>query len=302
MRKVLHALGILLGAVTALVALLLLALFVISEERLNQTYEIQVEEVAVPEDPASIEHGRRLVRSVGFCSDCHGENFAGQVFDEGPLVGRITVKNLTPGTGGMDSSYKTIDWVRAIRHGVGRDGRSLLDMPSTMFYHFSDRDLGAIIAYLQSLPPVDNELPDKQIGLMGRLIILQEPSLLPAQQIDHDAPRPPVPEPAVTAEYGRYLSMSCQLCHGEDLAGSDEPGAGLNLTPAGDLYDWTEADFIRTMRTGVTPEGDNLNPDLMPWKRIGEMNDEELRAIWLYLQTLSPVENTVPLNTPQDQE
>jgi hypothetical protein len=100
-------------------------------------------------------------------------------------------------------------------------------------------------------------------------------------------------------EYGRY----CLILPGlpwRDLAGSQEPGAGLNLTPAGDLKNWTESDFIRALRTGVTPEGKNLNPELMPWKRIGELTDEELRAIWLYLQTLPPVENPVPQSTSSD--
>jgi hypothetical protein len=125
---------------------------------------------------------------------------------------------------------------------------------------------------------------------MARWFILQDPSLIAAQVIDHDAPRPTAPAPGVTSEYGRYLAEVCTLCHGENFAGGTEPGAGLNLTPGGDLGDWSEADFIQTIRSGVNPNGKQLNPELMPWKRIREMSDEELRAIWLFLQSLPPVE------------
>ena len=66
----------------------------------------------------------------------------------------------------------------------------------------------------------------------------------------------------------------------------------MNLTPAGDLGHWTEADFLKAIRTGTTIDGKALNPDLMPWRMIGKMTDDELKAIWLYLQTVPPVEVT----------
>jgi hypothetical protein len=67
-------------------------------------------------------------------------------------------------------------------------------------------------------------------------------------------------------------------------------GAGLSLTPAGNLADWSEADFIRTLRTGITPNGRELDPELMPWSTVGRLSDDEAKAIWLYLQSLPPVE------------
>jgi hypothetical protein len=147
-----------------------------------------------------------------------------------------------------------------------------------------------VIAYLKALPPVDNVLPQKQLGWVARYYVLTTPDLLSAATIDHNAPPPDAPEPGLTVEYGSYLAVSCGFCHGEDLAGGLEPGAGLNLTPAGDLGNWTEEDFIRALRTGYRPDGRQLKRDLMPWDRIGEMSDLELRAIWLYLQSLPPVQ------------
>lgn len=57
-----------------------------------------------------------------------------------------------------------------------------------------------------------------------------------------------------------------------------------NLTLGGELAAWTEQGFIDTMRSGVTPFGRSLNEE-MPWKYFGQMTDDELKAVWMYLQT-----------------
>ncbi len=147
-----------------------------------------------------------------------------------------------------------------------------------------------MIAYLKNVPAIDNQLPATRAGLLSRIFILIDPSLLPAQVIDHDAERSPAPVPGVTAEYGRYLAFSCTICHGENFAGGLSVGAGLNLTPGGDLGNWTQGDFVRALRTGDTPEGRRLNPESMPWRRLKLLSDEELQAIWLHLQSLPAVE------------
>lgn len=295
--KIFQWIGILLIALLGLALLALLALYYTTNQKLNKTYEVSFKPLEISMDPQTIERGRHIVTTWGGCIECHGGNFAGQVFDEGLLVGRLVVANLTPGKGGIGAVFSDEDWVRAIRYGLDTDGTSLISMPSEYFNALSDADLAAVIAYLRSLPPVDTDHPEIRLGPMGRWFVLLEPHFLPASLIDHDAPRPPEPVPGVTVEYGRYLSIACTACHAENLAGGDEPGAGLNLTPAGDLGDWSEEQFIRTLRTGVTPSGKQLDPELMPWKSMGQMSDDELKAIWLYLQSVSPVEN-LPTPTP----
>jgi mono/diheme cytochrome c family protein len=186
------------------------------------------------------------------------------------------------------------DWVRAIRHGVGHDGRGLAMMPVRTFYYLSDEDLGALIAYLKSLPPIDNELPSTDLGPLGRVMLALgqlppeiEPNVI---SIDHNAPRPVAPQPGVTVEYGKYLARTCALCHGPNFNGQTvqidgPPVLTPNLTPGGELRFWSEEDFITTMRTGVTPSGHQLK-DVMPWKYFGQMTDDELKAVWMYLQSL----------------
>ena len=279
------------GGLIGLLLLVFATVYIVSESKLNQTYAVAVDQVAVATAPDAVTRGKHLVESVGLCTDCHGDDLTGEVTDDDPLMGRLIGPNLTSGQGGLEPDYRDEDFIRAIRHGVDRDGKPLIVMPADFYYHFSDEDLAAIIAYVRSLPAVDNDPGELWIGPLGRLFLLIEPAMLPAAKIDHDGPRPPAPQPGVTAAYGRYLATNCVLCHGEDMAGVPGEGGGLNLTPGGDLGQWTEAQFLATIRTGETPEGEKLDPDLMPWRNIRKLSDDELRAIWLYLQSLPAVIN-----------
>lgn len=172
-------------------------------------------------------------------------------------------------------------------------------MPARAFYYLSDEDLGALIAYLKSLPPVDNQLPGADLGPLGRVMLVlgrlpPEAAVPDVTVIDHNGPRPVAPEPGVTVEYGQYLAHICTVCHGINLNGQVMRIEGTdyiepNLTPGGELGFWSEADFFATLRTGVTPGGHRLK-DVMPWKYFGQMTDEELRAVRLYLQSLPALE------------
>jgi mono/diheme cytochrome c family protein len=105
------------------------------------------------------------------------------------------------------------------------------------------------------------------------------------------------PEPGITVEYGEYVLhiSACQDCHGVELAGGPFPDPSVpitvpNLTPGGNLAGWTETGFIQTIRTRITPDGRGLNSNLMPFEDINNLTDDELRAIFLYLQSLPALE------------
>ncbi len=111
-----------------------------------------------------------------------------------------------------------------------------------------------------------------------------------ADQIDHSSPPAPAPLPGVTVAYGEYLALTCSECHGAGLNGAPfgPPGQEVpspNLTLGGELAAWSEQDFINTLRSGVTPFGEALSEE-MPWKEYGQMTDDELNALWLFLQSL----------------
>ena len=298
MKRVLKWIGIGLGSLILLLMLAAGAVYAISEVRFNRTYEIQAAPVEIPTDAEAIAYGEHIA-SIRGCKACHGENLSGQIEFQDPMVGVIANANLTRGQGSEVSDYTSEDWARSIRHGVGPDDKPLLIMPSNQHYIMSDKDLGALLAYIQSLPPVDNELPGLTLNLFPRLMYVLGPMdfLVPAELIDHDAPRPPAPERGVTAKYGEYLAGLCSLCHGPGFSGGPIPGTppedppALNLTPAGELAAWTFEDFLTAMRSGVTPSGRQLRDEYMPYQTLfGEMSDEEWEAIWLFLQTLPPRE------------
>jgi mono/diheme cytochrome c family protein len=297
-KKILKWFGILLAGLVALMIIGLISLYFITMDKLNKVYDIPPAGITVSSDPENIARGKHLTTVLGQCTGCHQEDLSGTVDDEGFLVARVVTPNLTSGKGGVGSYYTDEDWVRAIRHGVKPDGKPGIAMLAQLYTHISDRDLEDMIAYLKSVPPVDTDYPRTRLGPMGWFFLLQVPDIIPAQVIDHNTQRIE-PEPGVTVEYGQYLTSYCHLCHGDNLAGGTEPGSGPNLTPAGELGRWTEAEFIHTLRTGVTPAGKKLDPDMMPWKFVGQMTDDELKAVWLYLQSLPAIKTTpVPTLAP----
>lgn len=296
MKKVMKWIGIVLVGLLSLIVLALLGVYFLSNQRINKQYDIQPEAVAIPTDAASLAEGKRIFTFRG-CVDCHKEDGRGSVFIDDPALGRIAASNLTAGRGGVAPAYTDLDWVRAILHGVGPDGLPLQVMPSQEYNGLNDADLGAVIAYIKSLPPVDNKLPPNQLGLLGRaLTVANQLPLLPAEEIDHNAPRPVVIASSETVEYGAYLAQSCTGCHGAGLSGGPIPGVPAeppypaNLTPDTEtgLAGWQRIDFVRVMREGKRPDGTDINPVAMPWPAFSQMTDTELAALWLYLETLPP--------------
>ena len=293
-RNFLKWTGIVLGGLLGLLIVAFVILVVVGGTKANKVYEIPIETITIPTDAEAIQRGEHLA-TIYICKDCHTENLSGELSFEIPGMLSIPTPNLTTGAGGVGSFFTDEDWVRAIRHGVGHDGRALFIMPSNTFYYIGDEDLGALIAYLKSLPPVDNALSDRKIDLMGR--VMMGAGMFPplaVDRIDHSTPPPAAPEPGVTVEYGKYLSHTCTECHGANLNGAPfgPPGEEVpspNLTPGGELATWTEQEFFTTLRTGVTPSGYQLNEE-MPWMSYGQMTDDELKALWLYLQSLPALE------------
>ena len=287
--RVLRALALLLVA-----AVICLALFVFigSERRLRAKYDMTVEPVAALTDSASLARGKHLFQSIS-CSLCHGEDGGGAIMEQDRMIGTMAGPNLTTGRGGTGAQRSDLDWVRAIRRGVRHDGTSLIVMPSEVFTHIADSDLGAMLGYMRQLPPVDRDVPKSGFGPMGRaLLAAGKLNILVAPKTPaFDAPA--IPPPAGTSEYGRYLAdvSGCHGCHGYGLSGGRVAGPpGLppasNLTPTG-IGHWTDADFTRAVREGKRPDS-KLIDAFMPWQVYRNMSDDDLHSLWLYIQTVPP--------------
>jgi cytochrome c553 len=261
-------------------------LYILTERQFRRHYDITAQALTIPTDEAALARGKHLVDNVTNCHDCHAKDMGGRViFDGGALVARLAAPNLTRGKGGIGADYSDADWVRALKHGLRRDGTPLIVMPSQWFAQLTESDMAAMIAYLKTLPPVDRDMPAVSAGPLGRLMVLREPKLIPARIIDHAKPLSGA-APAELVARGEHLASiaGCRSCHRTDLTGGDGPPPGSsNITPVG-IGTWTKEDFFRTLRTGVTPDNRALS-EAMP-RALGNMSDEELDAIWAYLKTM----------------
>lgn len=278
---------------TGLFAVLIVGLFVFGRSRLNAAPEIATKPITVSTDSDSIERGRYLA-SVSACSGCHGGNLSGKVFTDEAPIGYVPAPNLTSGAGGIGSDYADADWERAIRHGVTADGRTMVIMPSDHYASYSDDDVANLIAFLKSLPPVDNDLGDRKLQFGGNIIFgVMAYSSWSVSTIDHAAVGSHTPQPQPSAEYGAYLKdiASCASCHAENMAGNygqlDTP-QGPNLTIL--QNNWTLEEFKTTLRSGSTPDGRQLIVE-MPWPQYSAMSDGDIEALWEYLNSLKALPN-----------
>lgn len=290
MGRVTKWLGVALAGLAGLLILLVAIVYGLSNRRMGKTYAVSDPPPAIPTDSASIAKGQHFVQAIAKCATCHGDDLAGKVVFDNGAMGTLYSANLTRGKGGIASVYTDSDYVRAIRHGVAMSGHPLIFMPADAFYPMNDDDLANTIAYLKTLPAVNATIPAKRIGPVARALYLTLGfPLIPAEHVPRGGPRPPAVAVGPTQQYGHYLATigGCISCHGQDLAGGIPVGNNVvsaNITPAG-IGKWTEADFRKALRSGIRPDGRILSA-VMPWPYTRFMTDDEIHAVWLYVQSV----------------
>jgi mono/diheme cytochrome c family protein len=242
-----------------------------------------------------LEHGEYLFKTRG-CADCHGPDGAGHVVIDDKGSGFfVRAPNITTGGSSPTRTYTDVDWVRTLRHGVKPSGQPLLIMPSEDYARMADVDVGAIVAYVRSLPASPGAaglsvfpLPIKAAYLFGAI----KDS---AEKIDHHAP-PPAVVPDDPLARGQYIAQSCTGCHGSHFSGGKIPGAppswpaAANLTGAPDsaMSHYTTAEQFKSMlRTGKRPDGSAVST-VMPLKALAYMNDAEVDTLFAFLKTVEP--------------
>ena len=285
----------------------------------------------IPRTPERLARGSYLVNGLLWCQFCHsqedltqrpmrpvpGTEFGGQELPREefgfPAGTRFVAPNISSDPEYGAGRWKDSDFVRALRQGIGHDGRTLYPlMPYSRFRDLSDEDLASVIVYVRSMPPVHVQRPK---------------SIIPAEfwkGVD-TYPMPgsiAPPDKSQRADYGKYLVMAarCDECHtpgyfddgplpgmnfagGEPFDGPFGPHgsvvhiASLNITPdpSGISY-FDEAMFIKTIRTGQA--GSRELTTAMPWSVFRNLNDEDLAAIFAYLRTLPPVKHRVDNTEP----
>ena len=274
--------------------------------------------------PARMERGEYLVKSVSGCLFCHSEldtATRGLPLKAGRVgAGRswasegiewLSTPNITSDRETGAGSWTDDTIARAIREGIGHDGRALFPiMPYGNYRKMSDEDLASVITYIRSLPAI------RQV---------QQPNAIPfpVNRLINAAPQPieggtvAPPDLSTPEKRGAYLTTlaSCGDCHtpmddrGQyvpemDFAGGNtfrhegrEPRAAANITPGvnGIPY-YTEELFLEVIRTGRVREREIS--DIMPWAHYRGMTDDDLKAIFAYLKTLKPIDHFVDNGLP----
>lgn len=287
--------GKILGGILVVVLMILGTIFVFSTQTLNKHIAYTDASPPTLKDSTALVRGKHLSRAISKCVECHGDDLGGAVVFDGMPMARVVAPNLTTGRGGVGNDRSDDDFLRAIRHGIGMGGRSLVLMPARNYWHMSDADVGALIGYVRSVPPVDRELEPTAFGLVGRVLLLKgdlDP-MFEAKAMDHTARRSAAPAADTTAEYGHYLAEigGCTGCHGATLSGGPIPGGPPDAKPAANITPdaigtWTEADFFKALREGVRPAGTAIDSTIMPIRLTREMTDLETKAIYMYLKTV----------------
>src|ERR1051326_2795109 len=208
--------------VVTLIVVLTIAIF----SRQNLKFDAPYPEIHASKDSAVIARGKFFVYGPAHCAYCHtkldkwedveaGKELSlsgGHEFDFPP--GKLFSRNLTPDDETGIGKLTDPEIARALRYGVGHDGRALFDMMP--FHNVSDEDLTAIISYLRSMPPVKNEAPPNEYNFLGKIV---KAFLLKPVGPDPSMPVPKIsPKPDTTVEYGKYLAESvanCRGCHTE---------------------------------------------------------------------------------------
>ncbi len=285
LKKIVKWTSLVLGSLVLLLLVFYGIVYAKTEAGINKVYTVNLQRLPIPDDSASYMAGRHVAEIRG-CLGCHGADLAtGEVFaDEKSPIGILHASNITAGKGGIQ--YTDQDWIRALRHGLGKDSKSLWFMPSHEICGLSNQDMGALISYVKKQPPVDKTTPPKSLKPLGRILtFMGEFPLLPAEKIDHNAQYVDDVKPAVDAEYGKYLAVTCTGCHTDSFKGgpshSPEQPPIPDISSTGNLGNWTQQEFVQLFHTGKTPEGRVLSK-YMPVKAF-TYSDDELKAIYLFL-------------------
>ena len=316
----------------AIIVLAVIVFFIYVQMSWDKTYDWPGPTLKASTDSSVIARGKYLVEGPAHCGSCHISDFGdmiagdkgevvalkgGLTFPMGPL-GIMYTRNLTPDQASGIGRYSDEQIFRMMRHGIRPDG--MASMPVLMpFWKMADDDLVAVVSYLRSLAPVENNVPKNEWTFMGKAVRSLTPTFEPIK----DPAAPAVaPAMAATVERGEYLAnyvANCVGCHTQrDLmtyqATAPEFAGGMEFEPWPELYTYLKTDpevWLRTPNITPDPGGALANyktPEEfiarfrkgrliafspMDWGPFSRMSDEDITAIWMYLNSLKPVKHDV---------
>jgi len=242
----------------------------------------------IPTDAASIAHGRHLALTRG-CVSCHSsknELLDGDAFYDLPLGGHA----IAPGLPALARTHSAAEIERAVRHGIGVDGKALYSMPSFGFVRLTDADMAALIAFLRSKPVIDKKLAKSNLGLKLRWDIATGKDAAVPAFTGKIAPLTFQGDPNPAVRRGEYIAMTaCTECHGFSLRGDnpfDPPGKGPPDLLIAAAYD--KADFVTLMRTGKAAGNREVGlMSIVARKHFSHFTDEDIDDLRAFFAAMS---------------
>lgn len=260
---------------------------------------------AIADQDDLVARGAYLVTGPAGCGNCHspmgptgfieGQELGGRLVEANDMFTAIA-PNITPA--GPSGQWTDADLARAIREGIRPDGSVIgPPMPFTFYRGLSDTDLAAIVAYLRTVPAVDND-PGR-----SAYNIPLPPAYGPPVDSVADIPA------GVTVEYGEYLAgpiAHCMECHtpmgpmgpmvdtdlgrgGFEFHGPWGTAIASNITSHEDgLAGYSDDEIAAMITQGTRPDGSPMLPP-MPYGFFANMTADDLAATILYLRSLTPL-------------
>jgi mono/diheme cytochrome c family protein len=295
---------------------LLFAFLIYVQLTYKQTFTAPTTGLKASSDSAIIARGKYLAMGPAHCWTCHVQNPTTVDLQKGipdmsggmelhiPMMATLYTPNITPDKKTGIGRYTDEQLSQAIKYNLTPKGHALI--PFMSYNTMSDEDIVAIMSYLRATKPIERNVPEHDVKMLGKLMLRFVFKPVIAQENQKFL----VTRPDTTAEYGKYLAYSvtnCNGCHTQRSPTgdfSDKAFAGghkkemqngtfvtPNLTPdpgTGRIYNWSQQAFINRFRMKRT-----YPDDFMPWEAFGQMSDNDLKAIYNFLHTLEPVQNKV---------
>ena len=253
----------------------------------------------------SVARGDYLVTGPAGCGNCHtplgpqgfvaGAELSGRLVESNAMFTAIA-PNITPS--GAIAGWSDAELARAIREGIRPDGTLIgPPMPFAMYRGLSDDDLMSMVAYLRTVPAVEND-PGASVYHIP----------LPPAYGPPVVSVPSVPQ-EVSIAYGAYLAgpvAHCLECHtpmgpqgplldtdlgrgGFEFHGPFGTSIASNITPHADgIAGRSDAELAAMITQGVRPDGTPMLPP-MPYPFLARMTEEDVQAVILYLRSLPPL-------------
>ena len=287
---------------------------------------VDTPDIKIEQTPQRLERGKYLVNNVSACLDCHSKRergFSTVMVDENSIganaemfseemgfPGDYYPSNLTPSN---LKNWTDGELYSVLTTGVNKDGRVLFPvMPYKHYTKMSKEDIYSIIAYLRTLDPIESNDPESKPKFIMKIISKLAFKEVPSHQ--------EIPPKSDKVAYGEYIvnAASCYDCHTplekgryiEELAFSGgfefkrSNGNSIyssNITPDQEtgIGSWDEEYFLnqfsqwRDDKMKYRKKKEGTENSEMPWTLYAGMTDEDIRAMFAYLNTIKPIKNKV---------